>query len=307
MKQNIISLVALILTTSIAAPASLQAKEYHVYFCGGQSNMDGHGKTKNLEPKFRKPVPGVMLFNGASAADGKKVAGHGSWQPLSPKRTKFGPELFFGRRMQELYPDRNFAIIKYARGGTSIDVGAAGRAGCWQVEFKTGNKINQYDHALATINNALCVKDIDGDGVEDKLIPAGIVWMQGESDAHKTKEIAMKYKQNLKDLMTQLRKDLGGKKLPVVVGRISNSTDAKAKGLKTSGKLCTWKFSKIVRKQQASYCCADGKASLVTTTDDYGYSDPWHYDAAGQKSLGIKFANQMKQLHDADSLKGRSR
>ena len=300
MKKYSISLTTLILAMGIAIPASLQAKEYHVYFLGGQSNMDGHGQTQELDPELREPVQGVMLFHGAQAADGGEVGGTGAWNTLQPNPNKFGPELFFGRRMQALYPARDIAIIKYARGGTAIDAGAAGAQGCWQLEFNTGNGINQYDHALATIRNALRVKDIDGDGVEDQLTPAGIVWMQGESDASRTEEIARRYKQHLEDLMSQLRQDLGGRKLPVVVGRISNSADAKAKGFKTADQLCTWKHGDIVREQQAAYCREDGNASLVTTTDNYGYCDPWHYDAAGQKDLGIQFANQIKKHHDAD-------
>ena len=33
-----------------------------------------------------------------------------------------------------------------------------------------------------------------------------------------------------------------------------------------------------------------GHAALVTTTDIYGYSDPWHYDSAGYIDLGKQFA-----------------
>jgi hypothetical protein len=301
MKKSSISLTTLILAMGIAIPASLQAKEYHVYFLGGQSNMDGHGQTQELATEFREPVQCVMFFHGAQAADGGEVGGTGAWKTLQPNPNRFGPELFFGRRMRELYPARNIAIIKYARSGTSIDADAAeSSVGCWQIEYNRGNGINQYDHALATINHALRVKDIDGDGVEDQLIPAGIAWMQGETDACRTEEIARRYKQHLKDLMSQLRQDLGEKKLPVVVGRISNSADAKAKGFKTADQLCTWKHGEIVREQQAAYCREDGKASLVTTTDNYGYCDPWHYDTAGQKDLGVQFANQMKKHHDAD-------
>lgn len=202
--------------------------------------------------------------------------------------------------MQALYPDRHIAIIKYARRGSSIDAVDAGGHGCWQLKFNVGNGINQYDHALATIHHALAVKDIDGDGVDDQLIPAGIAWMQGESDAGRTEEIARRYQQNLTDLMDQLRKDMGGGKLPIVIGRISNSSDAKAKGLSVAEKTHTWKHGELVREQQAAYCREDGNASLVITTDDYAYCDPYHYDAAGLKDLGVQFANQMKQLQSAD-------
>ena len=46
-----------------------------------------------------------------------------------------------------------------------------------------------------------------------------------------------------------------------------------------------------MRGAQAEYVKADAAAALVTTTDKYGYSDPWHYDSAGYIDLGRQFAN----------------
>ena len=40
----------------------------------------------------------------------------------------------------------------------------------------------------------------------------------------------------------------------------------------------------------------DPAAALVTSTDNYGYSDPWHYDTAGYLDLGEKFAEAMNEL-----------
>jgi lysophospholipase L1-like esterase len=191
--------------------------------------------------------------------------------------------------MKELKPGRNIAILKYSRGGTSIAIDAAANFGCWDPDYKKGNGVNQWDHFLAAVRGATAVGDIDGDGEPDRLIPKGIVWMQGESDAQHTEETAKKYQENLRRLMDLVRAALRADDVPVVIGRISSSADAPKKPAKPM----SWKFNAIVREAQAAWVSADGFAKLVTSTDEYGYSDPWHYDSAGYVDLGKKFAEAL--------------
>jgi iduronate 2-sulfatase len=76
--------------------------------------------------------------------------------------------------------------------------------------------------------------------------------------------------------------------LPVVIGRISDS------GKDADGRV--WDFGDRVRQAQADFVAHDGAAALVTTTDGYQYSDPWHYDSAGYIDLGRNFAAAMVEL-----------
>ena len=287
------------------------AKEYLLIYLGGQSNMDGYGKVAELEGDQRKPIDGVYIFHGNTVPDGKSGGGLGVWAKLqaghgagfaSNGKTntysdKFGLELTFAKKLKERYPDRNFAFIKYSRGGTSIDARAAQRFGCWEPDFEGGegkNKgINQYDHFLSTMRNARAVRDIDGDGEEDTLIATGILWMQGESDAVNNKEVASQYESHLKRLMDLIRATMLSDDLPVVIGRISDSGNDRQEN---DGKV--WNFGKVVRAAQASYVEKDGTAALVTSTDNYGYSDPWHYDTAGYLDMGVKFADALISLLD---------
>jgi iduronate 2-sulfatase len=149
--------------------------------------------------------------------------------------------------------------------------------------------VNQYDHCLATLRTAFAARDVDGDGSEDRLVPAGILWMQGESDAYHTPEIAAAYEANLKRLMDLLRAALRTDDLPVVIGRISDS------GRDDDG--VVWTHGEVVRAGQAAFVKKDGHAALVTSTDDYAYSDPWHYDTAGFLDLGKQFAEAAVGLH----------
>ncbi len=284
-----------------------EARDYLLFYLGGQSNMDGYGTVKELPEELTATVGGTMIFHGNTAPDGAAVDGRGVWKPLRPGHgvrfasdgktntysDRFGVELTFARRLREVFPDQPIALVKYSRGGTSIAAGAADYFGCWEPDFTggegEGKGVNQYDHFLATVHRAMSVDDIDGDGEKDRLIPAGIVWMQGESDARFTAEIASRYEANLKRLVDLIRAALRVDDLPVVIGRISDSGRNEEDGK-------VWDHGGIVRDGQAAFVKKDGAARLVTSTDNYGYSDPWHYDSAGYIDLGKEFADAMIEM-----------
>lgn len=306
MKCHIVSFTSLVIAVALQALPGLRADEYRLYYLGGQSNMDGYGYVKELPEEIGDEVPGVMIFHGNTSPDGAAVDGLGTWSVSRPGHgvgfksdgetneysARFGVEVTFARQIQKLHPGEKIAIIKYSRGGTSIDEAAAGKFGCWEPDFEggegDGQGINQYDHFLATIRRATADRDIDGDGTDDTLVPAGIVWMQGESDAAYTEDIAQKYESNLKRLMDLIRAALRRDDLPVVIGRISDSKND------PSGKV--WEFGDVVRQAQADFVEKDVAAALVTSTDKYDYSDKWHYDTEGYIDLGRQFAEAMARL-----------
>lgn len=298
----------LLLSSLLALPSqSTLAKDYKLYYLGGQSNMDGYGFNAELPAGIDRKLAGVMIFHGNTAEDGQAVDGRGRWTQLQPGHgvgfssdgqankysDRFGVELSFAAKLRELDPDSPIAIVKYSRGGTSIDAAAAGGFGCWEPDFAggagSGQGINQYDHFLATLRGALAVRDIDGDGEPDRLVPAGILWMQGESDAAHSPEIAERYASNLKRLADLMRAALLSDDLPIVLGRISDS------GKDPDGKV--WDHGPVVQAAQAEFAERDAAAALVTSTDRYGYSDPWHYDSAGYLDLGERFAEGIHKLH----------
>ena len=292
-----------VLTIFLVFVATTFAKDYQLYYLGGQSNMDGYGLVSELNDGIQDTLQDAMIFHGSPTADGTPALGLGIWAPLRPGHgadfrsdgkannygQRFGCELSFAAELKRLRPNENIAIIKYSRGGTSIATEAARHFGCWDPDFEGGEGIgrgmNQYDHFLATVRNALSVGDIDADGENDRLIPAGILWMQGESDAG-FQVPSTNYGVNLKRLMDLARAALRADDLPIAVGLISDSNH--------NGKI-VWEFGESVRKHQLLFCQDDPKAELVTSTDKYGYSDPWHYDTLGYLDLGKEFA---RALHD---------
>jgi acetyl esterase/lipase len=308
MRKKLILFYTIIIVTALTG-AMVEARVYNLYYLGGQSNMDGHGQISELPDDLNKPVKGVMIFHGNTAPDGGDVDGRGIWAELQPGHgggfksdgisnkysKKIGVELTFAHRLLELEPNSHIAIIKYSRGGTSIDTSAARKFGSWDPDYNAKSGVNQYDHFLATVKNALSISDIDGDGEPDKLVPTGILWMQGESDAANKIIAAQKYEANLKRLMNLIRAALRLDDLPVVIGRISDSGQDE-----TDGKV--WNHGDIVRQAQKSFVEKDANAALVTSTDNYGYSDKWHYDTKGYLDLGKEFSQAIFSLqNDLDS------
>lgn len=293
MKQKLLLLLAIFATSTHAA-------EYRLYFLGGQSNMDGYGHVSELPDSYRESVHGVRIYHGQPVQDGSPIVVNGTWAPLQPGHgvgfaadaaanrlsDRFGPELTFGARLVAARPGARVALVKYSFGGTALDRRVAAY-GNWDPDFD-GN--NQYDFALATLRNALSTRDIDGDGAPDRLVPAGIIWMQGEADAFDNPLAAADYEANLKRIIDLLRAALRFDDLPVVIGKITDS------GMADDGTVMD--FAKVVQAAQQRFVESDSCAALVTETATFAYpaTDAWHYDSDGYVKMGIAFADAVVAL-----------
>lgn len=296
MFRNLLLFLGLLLFVQV-----LTAKTYRLYYLGGQSNMDGYGYVKDLPPEMRDPMQKVMIFHGNPAEDNAEEAdGRGLWQTLRPGHgtgfhsdgernhysKRFGLELSLAQQLQAEYPDDAIAFIKYSKGGSSIDSLAGDRFGCWEPDFRGQTGINQWDHFLATMRSALAVTDIDGDDEADQLIPCGILWMQGESDATVSESVANQYESHLKRLMDLMRASMLQDELPVIIGKISDSGKHETRDK-------VWEYGEIVMEAQEAYVRKDPFAAIVRSTENYAYSDSWHYDSLAYIELGQEFAKAL--------------
>ncbi len=277
--------------------------EYQLYYLGGQSNMDGYGFNNELPEDVLAPTEDVVIFTGQVAFDNETHGGRGVWQTLQPGfgtgfssdgvsnqlSDRFGPELYFGHTLAGHAPGSKIAIVKYALGGTGLAVGV-GYAN-WHPDYSDGDGINQYDHALTTLRNALAPADLNGDGTIDHLVPAGIVWMQGEADAFHSQAAADEYRHNLERLMNLLRAALRVDDLPVVIGKITDS------GMAEYGSVMD--YIETVQQAQQNFVNDDACAAYVTVTDEIKHSDDaWHYDSDGYIRMGMAFAEAVKGLEE---------
>jgi len=303
MRQKFLLFCVLGLISFSGISQNKEKETFRLFFLGGQSNMEGHGQNTELPDSLSGIIENVWIFHGFPIGDGNQKGGLGKWDNLKPGNGagftsdgisnnlshKFGPELSFGKKLQQLYPGEKIALIKYARGGSSIDSLAAREYGSWDIDFRGTNGINQFDHFLTTLKGALSSRDIDGNGIEDVLVPSGIIWMQGESDAL-DEQIALRHYDNLKRLMDLIRASFRADDLAVVIGKISDS------GMDNNGK--TWRYGELVQYAQEEYVRNGKNAAIVRDTQYYQYSDPWHYDSKGYIDLGIKFAEAIYILNE---------
>ena len=295
-------LPALLLGSLLAAGVS--AKTYPVYFLGGQSNMEGYGYSKALEPLLRDPADNIYMFTGTPADDDDRRGGLGVWAPLQPGTgtgfksngrvslysDRFGPEVAFGHKIYSLAENKPVALIKYAKGGSGIARGVG--FGSWYPYYNENQGINQFDHFLTTLRGAFADRDIDLDGEPDTLVPAGIIWMQGEADAYESQKVADAYQKNLQELMKMIRAALHNDNLPVVIGKITDS------GKDSDGKMMD--YISTVQHAQKAFVDADRCAAYVTTLDNEKHiEDGWHYTSDAYVRLGEAFAEAVWKLQQS--------
>ncbi|NLF09298.1 MAG: sialate O-acetylesterase, partial [Pirellulaceae bacterium] len=191
-----------------AAPADAATK---VFLLGGQSNMAGvgqypggvvNGKTIPPEPAipapYDDPQPDVQFWH------------NNAWTDLRPgfgfQSGEFGPEVTFGYRLNQLFPDDDIYLVKYAESGSNL-----------AVQWKPDGTGAQYNAFKSRVNSALL--NLNNAHLNPEV--AGMIWMQGESDANKH-EYAVHYAENLAALIDKVRLDFDAADMRFVIGRIDD-------------------------------------------------------------------------------------
>ena len=250
-----------------------------VYLIGGQSNATGQGYIANL-PEDVTPDPRVMLFH-----SGKPHLNSGgeslTWMPLrqaSESPDRFGPELGFGNRLQELLPDRKLALIKHAHSGTNL-----------HTHWKPGEGPQDQIFEETVEAGLTELREI---GYAPIL--RGMIWQQGESDA-KDAENAAAYGANLAGFIQSVRTRFSVPDLRFVYGKVLPPPNAGAnRDLVRAGQLAVDETSGDARSVPG--------ARLVDTDDlDHRATDPntryptdhVHFGTLGTWEMGRRFAEAM--------------
>jgi hypothetical protein len=293
-KRFLISMAAVVAALFLATASASAATK--VFLLGGQSNMAGvggyAGYIKNTSPwsdppydhadvpcpaPYNTPLPAVRFWNfgyGKKPADFVNAPEAGNaWVDLQPgfgyRADQFGPELSFGRRLHELYPNDEIYLIKHAIGGTDLAANWNPNPESMGPQYKTFKQ--RVEAALADLKK----------NKKDPII-VGMIWMQGENDSTNP-EYAKAYEKNLKNLIERVRADFNAPDMKFVAGRIS-----------TMSKLwATPENLELVRKVHANVSKLVKNASWVDTDDlTWGYYG--HYGTEGQIKLGLRFADEFK-------------
>ena len=186
----------LVFLTDIVLAAAPTAAATKVFLLAGQSNMVGVGVSAELPGPYNAPQSNVKIWSNG-------------WADLQPGSTYFGPEVTFGYQIAHVaFPDDDVYLVKYAVGATMLAThwNPNGSGECYNA-FKT-----TVNAAMQNLTNARLSPTI-----------AGMLWMQGESDAANGNPYASGYAANLTNLVKKVRNDFGSPDMPFVVGRINES------------------------------------------------------------------------------------
>lgn len=254
---------------SFCSAYSAHAKA-RVFVLTGQSNMLGLGVNDELNPPYNAPQNDVNFWDNGWV---DLQPGYGT--DLYGAGERFGPELSFGRSIKDAYPDDEIYLVKYAVGGTALHDDWAPGTGSQYVAL-----MDTLEAALLNLDNANIDYDI-----------AGILWMQGESDALENQGAS--YAANLENFIEHTRTELGNEEMPFVLGRVLTVFEDQP------GQ------AELVRAAQVSVA---ESLTNVAWIDTDGYTrnslggngalidDQGHYGTQGQIDLGNDFASAYQSL-----------
>jgi hypothetical protein len=222
------------------------------YLLIGQSNMAGRGKYKEGEDKFPRNTAYVLNDKGKFVQlQPYPFINH--YSSIRKSAAQISPGYSFGLALLKANPDKPFAFVSNARGGTSIN------------EWVKGTKY--FDEAIRRTKEALA----EGGHLK------AILWHQGETDyreiiKHKGEEnkYLEEYFDKLKQFIKDLRAEIGDENVPFIAGQVNSGF-----------KLFNDRILKLPEEVKNTYVV---KTDGLTTVDDS------HFDRDSVLELGKRYA-----------------
>lgn len=236
-----------------------------LFIFAGQSNSRGvYLTTANVPSYLRVSDPRICIWsplrtqwetlnNGVNNVDntGYGTGGLQNW----------GAEAEFTYRWRQDNPNRTCYILKFEFIG-SLEPYTT------QDDWNAASTGEYFDIAVSRINAAKAA--LAAQGLRARV--GAIMWMQGENESSRGLEIASRYQDQMRDFFWNVRARWGDDRTRVIVGRISAYSG--------------WADGATIRACQARYVASDSLARLVDTDSYPMQADNFHYNAAGQVSLG---------------------
>ena len=272
MKKALLSLVAALAVLS----ASAQDKNFHVFLCFGQSNMEG-----NARIEAQDSVGISDRFLNLSAVDfSDKSRKMGKWYkavpPLCRQNTGLTPVDYFGRTLLEYLPENHkVGVVHVAIGGISIDGFLPDRideyaktAPEWMKPMLAAYGGHPYDRLVAMAKKA-----------QKQGVISGILLHQGETNTGDPE-----WPQNVKTVYENLLRDLKLKAedVPLLVGEV---VAADRGGVCASMNAIIDTLDRVIPTAHTIY--ADG----LTQNFDF-----LHFNAAGYREFGRRYAAEMLRI-----------
>ena len=276
MKKLLLSLVASLTVLN----ATAQDKNFHIFLCFGQSNMEGNAR---IEPQDSVGVSDRFL--NLSAVDfSDKSRKMGKWYkalpPLCRENTGLTPVDYFGRTLLEYLPeDHKVGIVHVAIGGISIDGFLPDRideyaktAPEWMKPMLAAYDGHPYDRLVAM-----------GKIAKKKGVISGILMHQGETNTGDPKwpaDVKTVYENLLRDLK------LKAEDVPLLVGEV---VAADRGGQCAAHNAVIDTIDRVI--PTAHVIPADG----LTQNFDF-----LHFNANGYREFGRRYAAEMLRIWGID-------
>ncbi|GAB3921189.1 sialate O-acetylesterase [Larkinella terrae] len=267
-------LLAQLLLTAKTAVA--QDRNFHIYLCLGQSNMEGNAK---IEPQDTIGVDRrFQVMEAVNCPDLGRTMGH--WYtavpPLCRCRTGLTPADYFGRELVANLPEKvRVGVINVAVGGCKIELFDKDHYEAYteNVPGWMKNFLKEYDgNPYARLVEMAKLAQKDG-------VIKGILLHQGESntgDTLWTKKVKVVYDNLMHDL------NLKPKKVPLLAGETVNADQ---------GGICA-SMNKIIATLPQSI----KNAHVISSAGCTDAADNLHFNAAGYRELGKRYAAKMLDL-----------
>lgn len=274
MKRIILAAICQVLLTS---PLWSQDPDFHIYLCLGQSNMDGNARP---EPQDYEGVSDRFLMM-ASCDQPSLGRMKGNWYKATPPLSRQGgglcPADWFGRTLVSALPENiRVGVINVSVSGCSINaflpdsVAAYVGSGVpdWMEKILAEYDYNPYRRLVEM--GRLAQKD---------GVIKGILIHQGETNTSDPK-----WPGHVKALYDSLVRDLGlqGQVIPLLVGEVVGSD---------RGGVCAAHNETIARVPEIVPA-----AYVISSSGCTNAPDDLHFDAAGYRELGRRYAVQMLRL-----------
>ena len=277
MKKKINKYLVLLLLLLAWQYSFSQDANFHIYLSFGQSNMEGSAK---IEPQDTVGVDNrFQVLEALNCPELKREKG--KWYTAIPPlcRCKTGLTLtdYFGRTMVAHLPKKvKVGIINVAVGGCKIELFDKDKYEAYMTTAPDWMKgmVKEYDgNPYARLVEMAKIAQKDG-------VIKGILLHQGESntgDTLWTKKVKIVYDNLMKDL------DLNPKNVPLLAGETVNADQ---------GGICASMNTIIVTLPQTvpnSYVISSSGCTVA--------KDNLHFDAAGYRELGKRYAEKMLLLN----------
>lgn len=250
-------------------------ENFYVYLCIGQSNMEGNARFEDIDKTVDKRFE-VLSTIDCSQLGRKKGEWYRAVPPLCRCNTGLTPTDYFGRTMVANLPDKiRVGVINVAIGGCKIELFDKSKSESYIAAAPDWMKgmIKQYDGDpyLRLVEMA---KIAQKDGVIK-----GILLHQGESNTG-DKEWPSKVKIVYDNLMKDL--NLDPKNVPLIAGEVVHANQ---------GGVCASMNEIIATLPQTI-----PNSHVVSSDGCTDAKDNLHFDAAGYRELGKRYADKALSL-----------